>query len=37
MTYNGKGSQIYDMAEDMLKESENHIARFRTLEEDLAR
>jgi bromodomain-containing protein 8 len=37
MMYNAKGSQVYDMAEEMLRESENHIAHFRTLQHDVGR
>lgn len=37
MMYNTKGSQVYDMAEEMLRESENHIAHFRTLQHDVGR
>jgi hypothetical protein len=35
--YNGKGSQVYEMAMDMMRESENQIAHFRTMQNDLGR
>jgi len=37
MMYNEEGSQVYEMAMDMLRESENHIAHYRTMQDDLAR
>jgi bromodomain-containing protein 8 len=37
MMYNGKGSQVYEMAEEMLRESENQIAHFRSMQHDFGR
>ena len=37
MMYNAKGSQVYVMAQDMLKESENHIAHYRAMQHDIGR
>ena len=35
--YNEEGSQVYLMAKEMLGETGNHIAHFRTMQDDLAR
>ena len=37
MMYNDEDSQVYDMALEMMKESENQIAHFRTMQHDLGR
>jgi len=37
MMFNSEGSQVYDMAQEMLRESENHIARFRSMQHDMGR
>lgn len=35
--YNGRGSQVYDMAREMLAASEGHIAHWKSMEHHLTR
>jgi len=37
MMYNEEGSQTHGMAMDMLKESEKHIAHYRSMQSYIAR
>ena len=37
MMYNAEDSQVYEMAKEMLKESENHIAHYRAMQHDFGR
>lgn len=37
MMFNREGSQVYLMAQEMLRESENHIAHFRTMQHNMGR
>lgn len=37
MMYNEEGSQVYEMAKDMLKATEAQIAHFRSLQHDMER
>ena len=37
MRYNRKGDQMYTMAEEMLREAENLLAHFRSMQHDLGR
>lgn len=35
MMYNAKGEQIHTMAQEMMRDTENQIAHFRSLQHDL--
>lgn len=35
--FNGRGSQVYDMAREMQKDSEKHIAHFKNMQHHLNR
>lgn len=37
MMFNPEGSQVYTMAQEMLRESENRIAHFRSMQHDMGK
>jgi hypothetical protein len=37
MMYNAEGSQVWVMAQEMMRESEHHIARFRHMRHEMSK